>query len=61
VNLDIISAELRLQRPRINEAISALEGSLGSSAPQHGRPPKATAVRVARRGRMSGADGSRKR
>lgn len=52
-----IVAQLRQERARIDQAISALEG-LGQTAPRRGRPPKATSdsqiVRGGRR-KMSAA------
>jgi hypothetical protein len=44
VNLNNLLAELRSERGRINQAISALEGLAGPSAPRRGRPPKSQAA-----------------
>ena len=49
---DLIS-ELRTERNRLDQAISALEG-LASSAPRRGRPPKAASA-GGKRGTMSAA------
>jgi hypothetical protein len=48
VSLENILLELRLQRGRIEQAISALEG-LTSSAPRRGRPTKAASTGGKRR------------
>jgi len=42
MDLGKILAELRSQRTRLDQAISALEGRAGVSLPRRGRPPKAT-------------------
>ena len=44
MNLENILAELRSERVRIDQAISALEGLAGPSAPRRGRPPKSQAA-----------------
>jgi len=49
-----ILAELRAERDRIDQAISALEAVNSTGRPRAGRPPKA-ARKVRRRGRMSAA------
>jgi hypothetical protein len=55
VNLNNLLAELRSERGRINQAISALEGLADPSAPRRGRPPKSQAAPTLgqRRRRMS--------
>jgi hypothetical protein len=49
-----ILAELRAERDRIDQAISAIEAVNSTGRPRVGRPPKA-ARKVRRRGRMSTA------
>src|ERR1017187_3109904 len=44
VNLNNLLAGLRSERGRIKQAISALEGLAGPSAPRRGRPPKSQAA-----------------
>jgi hypothetical protein len=55
VNLENLLAELRSERGRIDQAISALEGLAGPPGPRRGRPPKsgATPTVTPRRRRMS--------
>ncbi len=54
MDINRIIAELRAERDRIDQAISALEAVYSTVRPRVGRPPKA-ARKVARRGRMSAA------
>jgi hypothetical protein len=61
VNLDNILAELRSQRARIHQAISALEGSAGLSAPRRGRPPKSQTAPATRQKRRTMSAATRKR
>jgi hypothetical protein len=49
-----ILAELRAERDRIDQAISAIEAVNSTGGPRVGRPPRA-ARKVRRRGRMSAA------
>ena len=51
VNLSNLLTELRSERGRINQAISALEGLAGPSAPSRGRPPKSQAAPTLQRRR----------
>src|SRR5664279_2935806 len=55
VDLENVLAELRSERGRIDQAISALEGLDGLPGPRRGRPPKsrATPTITPRRRRMS--------
>ena len=53
MDIQAIVSNLKDERSRIDQAISALEG-LTSTAPRRGRPPKATSP-VGRRRRMSPA------
>ena len=54
MDMNRILAELRAERDRIDQAISALEAVNSTGRPRAGRPPKA-ARKVRRRGRMSAA------
>lgn len=54
MDLNKILAELRVERDRINQAISALEAINSTGRRRVGRPPRATR-KVHRRGRMSAA------
>ena len=53
MDIQTIVSDLKAERNRINQAISALEG-LTSTAPRRGRPPKA-AMTGGKRRRMSAA------
>lgn len=59
MDIQALVSDLKVERNRIDQAISALEGLTSSSPPRRGRPPKAkTAVPTAgkkRRRRMSAA------
>jgi hypothetical protein len=61
VNLENVLAELRLERVRINQAISALEGLVGPSAPRRGRPPKLQAAPTLGHRRRTMSPAARKR
>jgi len=54
MDINTILAELRTERDRIDQAISALEAVSSTGRPRVGRPPRA-AQKVRRRGRMSAA------
>ena len=53
MDIQAIVSNLKVERNRIDQAISALEG-LTSTAPRRGRPPKSTST-GGKRGRMSAA------
>jgi hypothetical protein len=58
VDIQSLLSELKTERTRINQAISALEGLASPSSPRRGRPPKATQAASApgkKRRRMSAA------
>jgi len=55
MDLESILAELRSQRARLVEAISALEGSAGPSGRRRGRPPKAASLTDRQGGRRMSA------
>ena len=54
MEIERIFAELRAERDRIDQAISALEAVSSTGRPRVGRPPK-VARKARRRGRMSAA------
>lgn len=60
MDLEIILVELRSQRTRLDQAISALEESAGPSARRAGRPPKAASI-TRRQGRRHMSAAARKR
>ena len=61
MDLENILAELRSQRARIDQAISALEGIAGPSAPRRGRPPKSQTAPATRQRRRTMSAAARKR
>jgi hypothetical protein len=61
VNLENILADLRSQRARMDQAISALEGSTSPSAPRRGRPPKSQTASARRQRRRTMSAAARKR
>lgn len=62
MDLESILAELRSQRARMDQAISALEEITGPSAPRRGRPPKTHAApTLGRRRRLTMSAAARKR
>ena len=61
MNLENILAELRSQRARIDQAISALQGSGGYSAPRRGRPTKSQTAPATRQKRRTMSAAARKR
>ena len=60
MDLQSILAELRSQRARLDQAISALEGSAGSSPRRRGRPPKAASTTGPQRHRRMSAAARRR-
>ena len=58
MDINRILAELRAERDRIDQAISALEAVKSTGGPRVGRPPKG-ARKMRRRGRMSAAGRAR--
>lgn len=55
VDIGKVVAELKLERSRIEQAISALEGLVSPTATRRGRPPKAASTAARPRPRMSAA------
>jgi hypothetical protein len=55
VDIGKVVAELKLERVRIEQAISALEGLASPTAPRRGRPPKGASTRGQRGHHMSAA------
>jgi len=60
MDIESIVAELRSQRARLDQAISALEGSAGPSTRRRGRPPKAAST-TGRQGRRHMSAAARQR
>ena len=62
MDIQALVSDLKVERNRIDQAISALEGLASSSPPRRGRPPKAkTAVPTAGKKRRRMSTAARKR
>src|SRR5271157_1615914 len=61
MDIQNLVSDLKAERNRLDQAISALEGLAGSSAPRRGRPPKSKATPTITPRRRSMSAAARKR